>query len=62
MQKASTCGTAVGVKQGRMKGNEQEAEYRNLEGRHERLCRGERGDRGSESGGGQRGNYCEVEP
>ena len=35
-QKASTCGTAVGAKQGRMKGNEQRAEYENLEGRHER--------------------------
>ena len=27
-QKVSTCGTAVGAKQGRAKGNKQEAEYR----------------------------------
>ena len=30
-KKASTCGTAVGVKQGRTKGNKQEAEYRKPE-------------------------------
>ena len=29
IQKGSTCGTAVGAKQGRTKGNEQEAEYGN---------------------------------
>ena len=42
-QKASTCGAAVGAKRGRTKGNKQEAEYRNREGRHERSGRGERG-------------------
>ena len=33
-KKGSTGGTAVGAKPRRMKGNEQEAEYRNREGRH----------------------------
>ena len=42
-QKASTCGTAVGAKQGRTKGNEQKAEYRNREGTHERSGGRERG-------------------
>ena len=60
-QKASTCGTAVGAKQGRTKGNEQKAEYENLEGRHERLGRRERGNRGSESGDGHRRSHCEAE-
>ena len=32
-QKTSTCGTAVGAKQGRAKGNKQEAKYEN----HERM-------------------------
>ena len=31
-QKGSTCGTAVGAKQGRAKRNKQKAEYRNREG------------------------------
>ena len=39
----------MGVKQGRAKGNKQKAEYRNLEGRHERSGRRERGKRRSES-------------
>ena len=39
----STGGTAVGAKPGGMKGNEQEAEYRNREGRHEKSGRVERG-------------------
>ena len=39
-----------------------EAEYRNLEGRHEKSGWGERGHRGSESGDGHRENNCEVEP
>ena len=46
---ASTCGTAVGAKQGRTKGNEQKAEYENLEGRH-----GNRPDR--------RGKQAPLEP
>ena len=43
-EKVSTCGTAVGAKQGRTKGNEQKAEYRNREGRHERSGQRERGE------------------
>ena len=43
-KKGSTGGTAVGAKPGRMKGNKQKAEYRNLEGRHERSGRRERGE------------------
>ena len=38
------------------------AEYRNLEGRHEKSGRRERGNRGSESGDGHRGSSCEAEP
>ena len=38
------------------------AKYKNLEGRHEKSGWRERGDRGSESGGGHRENNCEVEP
>ena len=34
IQKGSTCGTAVGAKQGRTKGNEQKAEYLESDGRH----------------------------
>ena len=60
-RKASTRGTAVGAKRGRTKGNEQRAEYENLEGRHERSGRGERGNRGSESGDGNCGSHCEAE-
>ena len=61
-KKGSTSGTAVGAKLGRMKGNKQKAEYKNLEGRHERSGRGERGNRGSESGDGHRESHCEAEP
>ena len=39
-----------------------EAEYRNLEGRHEKSGRRERGNRGSESGIGHRGSSCEAKP
>ena len=39
----STGGTAVGAKPGGTKGNKQKAEYKNLEGRHERSGRRERG-------------------
>ena len=60
-RKASTRGTAVGAKRGRTKGNEQKAEYENLEGRHERSGRRERGNRGSESGDGNCGSHCEAE-
>ena len=52
----------MGAKLGRMKGNKQKAEYKNLEGRHERSGRGERGNRGSESGDGHRESHCEAEP
>ena len=51
----------MGAKRGRTKGNEQKAEYENLEGRHERSGRGERGNRGSESGDGNCGSHCEAE-
>ena len=44
------------VNQGRAKGNKQEAEYGNLEGRHERSGWRERGQRRSESGGAHREN------
>ena len=39
-----------------------EAKYRNLEGRHEKSGRRERGNRGSESGDGHWGSNCEAEP
>ena len=45
-----------------MKGNKQRAEYRNLEGRHEKSGRRERGNRGSESGVGHRRSHCEAKP
>ena len=45
-----------------MKGNKQEAEYENLEGRHEKSGWRERGNRGSESGGGHRESSCKAEP
>ena len=61
-QKASTGGTAVGAKPGRTKGNEQEAEYGNREGRHERSGRRERGKRRSESGSVHRASSCKAEP
>ena len=51
----------MGAKLGRMKGNKQKAEYRNLEGRHERSGRRERGNRRSESGDGNCGSHCEAE-
>ena len=51
----------MGANQGRAKGNEQKAEYENLEGRHERLGWRERGNRGSESGAGNCGSHCEAE-
>ena len=38
------CGTAVGAKQERAKGNKQKAKYKNLEDRHEKSSRKERGD------------------
>jgi hypothetical protein len=49
------------IREGRKETNS-EAEYRNLEGRHEKSGRGERGNRGSESGIGHRGSSCEAEP
>ena len=39
-----------------------EAKYRNLEGRHEKSGRRERGNRGSESGGGHGESSCKAEP
>ena len=38
------------------------AKYRNLEGRHGKLGRRERGNRGSESGDGHRESNCEAAP
>ena len=38
------------------------AEYRNLEGKHERSGWRERGNRGSESGNGHRESSCKAEP
>ena len=52
IQKGSTCGTAVGAKQGRTKGNEQKAEYLEPERRHGKLGREEGENQGSESGTG----------
>ena len=43
--------------QGRAKGDKQRAEYENLEGRHERSGRRERGKRRSESGSAHRENH-----
>ena len=51
----------MGAKRGRAKGNEQEAEYENLDGKHERSGWRERGNRGSESGDGNCGSHCEAE-
>ena len=42
-QKAITCGTAVGVKQGRTKGNKQKSKYENQERIHEKSGRKEWG-------------------
>ena len=39
-----------------------EAKYKNLEERHEKSGRRERGNRGSESGDGHRESNCEAEP
>ena len=39
-----------------------EAEYKNLGGMHDRSGWRERGDRGSESGGGHRESSCEARP
>ena len=44
IQKGSTCGTAVGAKQGRTKGNEQRTEYANLKGSGRETSRGRRGE------------------
>ena len=52
----------MGAKPGRTKGNKQEAEYENLEGRHEKSGRGERGKPESESGRAHRGISCEAKP
>ena len=52
--KTSTCGTAVGVKQGRAKENKQKAEYKNQERMHGKPGRKEWGNRGSESRNGHR--------
>ena len=49
------------IREGRKETNSR-AEYKNLEGRHERLGRRERGDRGSESGDGHRESSCKAEP
>ena len=38
------------------------AKYKNLEGRHEKSGWRERGNRGSESGGGHRESNCEADP
>ena len=51
----------MGANQGRAKGNKQEAEYKNLEGRHEKSGRRERGNRGGESGDGHRESSCKAE-
>ena len=47
--KGSTCGTAVGAKQGRTKGNKQKAKYSESDGMHGKLGRTEEGKRKSES-------------
>ena len=39
-----------------------EAKYENLGGKHEKSGWRERGDRGSESGGGHRESNCEAKP
>ena len=52
----------MGANQGRAKGNEQKAEYGNLEGKHERSGWRERGKRRSESGSAHRESSCEAEP
>ena len=49
------------IREGRKETN-RKAEYRNLEGKHERSGWRERGDRGSESGDGHRESSCKAEP
>ena len=49
-QKGSTCGTAVGAKQGRTKGNKQKAEYLESDGMHGKPGRKKEEKRRSESG------------
>ena len=44
-KKGSTCETAVGAKQGRMKGNKQKAKYQNQERMNEKSVRKEWGKR-----------------
>ena len=51
----------MGANQGRANGNKPEAEYGNRERTHERSGGKERGNRGSESGGGEQGSRCEAE-
>ena len=51
----------MGAKRGRTKGNKQKAEYENQERKHERSGWSEWGNRGSESGDGNCGSYCEAE-
>ena len=50
IRKGSTCGTAVGAKQGRTKGNKQKAEYLESDGRHGKPGWKEEEEQGSESG------------
>ena len=50
IQKGSTCGTAVGAKQGRTKGNKQKAEYLESGGKHGKPGWKEEERQGSESG------------
>ena len=52
----------MGAKPGRMKGNEQKAEYKNRERRHGKPGWRERGKPRSESGRAHRGSSCEAEP
>ena len=49
IQKGSTCGTAVGAKQGRTKGNAQKAEYLEPDGMHGKPGRKEGEEQRSES-------------
>ena len=49
-KKVITCGTAVGAKQGRAKGNKQEAKYGNREYLNGKPVGVKRGKRGNESG------------
>ena len=49
IQKGSTCGTAVGAKQGRTKGNKQKAKYSESDGMHGKPGRKKEEERWSES-------------